>query len=74
MKNSGEGGPVGTFSPTASDAGCAGCTSGCISVFDLPTGNSATLVVKYLTGFFHGEICELGNAGSLGAAGHVEGA
>ena len=56
MKNSGDGGPVGTLSEVASVLGCAGGIVACVGgAFAFVSDISETLLPTYLNGFFHGE-------------------
>src|SRR3954453_23511032 len=61
MKNSGDGGPVGTLSEIASVRGCAGCMTGCVVAFGLPIDTWEKLAPRYLIGCWKGEFSELGN-------------
>jgi hypothetical protein len=74
MKNSGDGGPVGTLSEIASVRGWAGCISGCVVGFDFPIGISEMLAPKYLIGCLNGEISELGSGAPGCTLCHVGGA
>jgi hypothetical protein len=55
IKNSGDGGPVGTLSEIASVRGWAGCITGWVVGFDFPTP-------KYWNGCFQAEVSEFGGA------------
>src|SRR3954462_10419222 len=72
MKNSGDGGPVGTLSEIASICCLAGCIMGCVASFDLPMWGAFDPM--YLIGCFHGDASSLANGATGCTPCHVGGA
>src|SRR5258705_6824348 len=74
MKNSGDGGPVGTLSEMASVRGWAGCITGCVVAFGFPIDTCEKLAPRYLIGCWNGEFSEFGNGVTGCTPCHVGGA